>query len=858
MKEYVAETGGRYTYADDVLGLQELALSMTALLADCSAMILCGCEVDGAAISPGYVWLGGKVRRWEGCVDAAFPYYLYEHNSVESVAYAKQVNKRGRIAYLCVGGKSVPDTEDAVTGALPSYIELTREYAPRLRDKFFGKYAVLLEPLRSQKVLRDLTVGGRLTAAKDIESEASLVALGTDGYSLRQKITPTGGASLGLYKESSLLCEITVGADGVVAFTRRGELLATLSAQGLRCGYGHLTTARIGSLSLSGAAVCNVGDNDDRGAVKINVEGYEGGVSRYRDFEVYDGRRCAVPLFRTEGRTRSTTVDGALCVSNVTEGILLRHPYLASDPRLTGSLAWLDSNDEQIAAIGFTSGETFDLSLSSNVGNIMLCPREHVDVLGALRVNGADIATTYITQKSASEALAGKVDKVSGKGLSTEDFTPALRRKLESISTGGSVVGGPGYVTGDDIKGALGGKLSRSSNLGDVDDVPAARANLEVYAAGECDKRYFRVPGLLSEVISLSASEIEGMTPEQIIALREQKQQTVRDNIGAEKCGMSELRLSKAQDLADVADRKRARENLDVYSTAQIDGMLAGKLNSDSAYIGEVFTTGHKSKLEGIKTGNFPAEDAAGSSQTQVEGYVMTSAVKRELDKKSNLLLDNIPAEQKPEAAANIGVYTTSQADAKFAGIATLFQDYITLLVSQGKSTLEAQRLLREKLAAAGSKELTDNYLRKDSRLADLVVSKVEDKRLICNKLGAAYAEDFQPRLQDTGWLQMSNSGSGTDTRGFFIRQIGNIVSIQGYINTAQRDGSNWGGIVAVIPNKIEPPRYSVRCTAANWNDDHAYNRGCTFVVYGGTRQVHLFESGMYRVDVELNFTYFV
>lgn len=31
MKEYIAETGGRYTYSDDVLNLQELALSLTAL-----------------------------------------------------------------------------------------------------------------------------------------------------------------------------------------------------------------------------------------------------------------------------------------------------------------------------------------------------------------------------------------------------------------------------------------------------------------------------------------------------------------------------------------------------------------------------------------------------------------------------------------------------------------------------------------------------------------------------------------------------------------------------------------------------------------------------------------------------------
>ena len=62
MKEYVAETGGRYTYSDDILNLQELALSMSAIFDGCSDFIISGCMVDGAVISPGYVWLGGKVR----------------------------------------------------------------------------------------------------------------------------------------------------------------------------------------------------------------------------------------------------------------------------------------------------------------------------------------------------------------------------------------------------------------------------------------------------------------------------------------------------------------------------------------------------------------------------------------------------------------------------------------------------------------------------------------------------------------------------------------------------------------------------------------------------------------------------
>jgi hypothetical protein len=80
MKEYIAETGGRYTYSDDILNLQELALSMSAVFDGCSDFIISGCEIEGPRVSPGYVWLGGKVRRFDGCADAVYPYYIYEIN----------------------------------------------------------------------------------------------------------------------------------------------------------------------------------------------------------------------------------------------------------------------------------------------------------------------------------------------------------------------------------------------------------------------------------------------------------------------------------------------------------------------------------------------------------------------------------------------------------------------------------------------------------------------------------------------------------------------------------------------------------------------------------------------------------
>ena len=171
MKEYVAQTGGRYTYADDIENLQELALSITALFEGCEPFILCGCEVDALKISPGYLWLGGKIRRFEGCANAVFPYYLYEVNSSESVVYANEENKIGRTCHLCAGSGSIPTTPDALTGKAPRYIEVHEDYAPRLVDGLFGRYALMTNtPFARQTVRGDLTLTGAFTAQRNLAS----------------------------------------------------------------------------------------------------------------------------------------------------------------------------------------------------------------------------------------------------------------------------------------------------------------------------------------------------------------------------------------------------------------------------------------------------------------------------------------------------------------------------------------------------------------------------------------------------------------------------------------------------------------------------------------------------------------
>lgn len=860
MKEYIAETGGRYTYSDDILNLQELALSLTSLFSDCPAFIISGCRTEGSGITPGYVWLGGKIRYFEGIQSTVFPYYIYETNTNESVVYANEVNKRGRCCYLCTGGTSVPQVADPVTGLLPQYLEIGSNYAPRLTDKFFGRYALLLDgPASRQKVKKDVTFAGDVTVEKTLKSTKELSVLNDNGRSLRGRIKESGDGSLGAFLNDLLTAEITLNTDGSFSFLKGTTELARLDESGFCCELADVKRSRIGSVYVYQNHLINVGDDTDEGSVNINYCGYNQTTDRFRNFNVYDGKRCSVPLLQVEGRTKTTAVNGVFRVSGNGNCCILRNTSFAKgDPELTGSLEWQDRDGAAIASVGYVSTDTNDFTVSNLFGNLVLLPKGHIDLSGEVRVKGTDIYSIFVTQKNFTDALAKKVSAVSGKQLSTEDFTSEYKAKLDAISGGNIEEGGKGYVTASDVAEALKYKLNVNSNLSDLLDKGAARKNLSVYSKSETDGKYLTIGGKLTELVNLSADEINGMTPEQATARKAEKQAEIRVNLDAEKRGTGDLKLAKNANLSDLADKAQARKNISVYSVTEIDKMLEGKLGSDGAYTGAVFTEGMKQKLEGIKTGSFAYIDNNGVSQAQAEGYVLISNIVKELKKYAPRLLDGYNSSEKDSVAANIGVYTKTAADGKFASVEQLFQDYITYLVKSGKTTAQAQQTLRDKLDVHSKKEITDTYLRKDGKLSDLSLPDADAKKLACRTLGAAYADDYQTKLPDTGWLQMNNSGSATDTRQLFIRQIGNMVSIQGIINTSKRDGSNMGGVVAVIPNQIQPPKYGLRCALCDFDDDHKYNRGSSFIIRANSRSIQLYESGWYNVSTEINFTYFV
>ena len=134
MREYVAKTGGRYTYIEDFIGLQELSLSLASIFDGCKNFIVSGCKTSGTntnlSISAGYVYINGKIRHFEGkTIDLSTPFYIVEKNEPYDVSYAQNPTQLGYIEYGCEGVGEMP-----LDGR--QYIKITSTYIPRLKDEF--------------------------------------------------------------------------------------------------------------------------------------------------------------------------------------------------------------------------------------------------------------------------------------------------------------------------------------------------------------------------------------------------------------------------------------------------------------------------------------------------------------------------------------------------------------------------------------------------------------------------------------------------------------------------------------------------------------------------------------------------
>lgn len=412
MKEFNAQTGGRYTYVDDIVNLQELALAFASVFDECDNFIISGCEVSGTTISSGYVYINGKIRHFSGASGIVeWPQYLYESNRTETVAYASGDSKVGRNIYGCAIASEVPGTQDNLTGETPAFIKITSEGGMRMNDAFFGKYALLLQSAIGTQTVKDI-----VTFSKNVNVHGVLTtsnSLSIVNHQSVSQIFYSGDSLVVQSRVGQKRMHMTINSNDGFQFFIDNNPLCTIGANEIAFKKPVVaTTVTTGNICVKNNDIFNNGHADNNACVNINVTGYQDGASYYRNTIIGDGKRNAI--IKVTGSTKNVHIQGDLSIDS---------PAIASlSLRKNKLVQWLDGTDNQIAYVGYNNNSTFEVT--NTVASITISAIEFVNIAPAIKENGELLSEKYATRNYLTSELNKKAnaDNVYTKNASDDKY----------------------------------------------------------------------------------------------------------------------------------------------------------------------------------------------------------------------------------------------------------------------------------------------------------------------------------------------------------------------------------------------------------------------------------------------------
>lgn len=409
MKEFTSQTGGRYTYIDDMMNLQDLALAFASIFNDCDNFIISGCQVTGNTISAGYVYINGKIRYCSGISSASkWPMYIYESNYSEKVPYADSADKVGRNVYGCALASSVPTVNDSLTGAPPQSISISSDgSATRLQDAFIGKYGLLLNPSKtSQSVNKSVTFNGILTANAGVSSKSNIdlvrgSAKATLSYNASGALTIQSVVSNKTHK-------LTITEDGEFQFYANNVLLGTINSQGtsLKIAIASDIT-KGGNLVLTNNHLYNGGFASNDAAININVWGYNGRVTYYRNTNIGDGKGNII--MSVTGSNKNVIFNGPVNIAYANIPLTFSHPTLSkTDKTLTHYCLWRDKSGNSLGVMGYTTNTDFHWHIKNYIGSVQI--DNDVYITGSLYVKGTNVLESLVSNSTFNTAINKKAN----------------------------------------------------------------------------------------------------------------------------------------------------------------------------------------------------------------------------------------------------------------------------------------------------------------------------------------------------------------------------------------------------------------------------------------------------------------
>lgn len=410
MKEFSAQTGGRYTYVDDIVNLQDLSLAFASIFSNCDNFIISGCEISGTSISEGYVYINGKIRRFTGVSGiTTWPQYIYESNKTETVAYASGSDKVGRNIYGCAIATTIPTALDPLTGATPSFIKLTSGGGLTMNDALFGKYALLLKSAAGQQTVSDVVtfnnnvnVNGALTT----KGRASLI----NGSAVCQMYYSGENLVIQSQVSSGAVYRFVVTNGTGFQFYINGSVVYTVSNSRLATPLPIVTPECVaGNIGIEGSNIINKGHASDTACININMTGYAGGTEYYRDTYIGNGKGSAI--IAITGSTGAVQINGRVSIKSSTVQALILQCSLSKDNvALRKTVVWSDSNNDQIAYIGYNQTANNIFEIKNVIANIAITGADAVDIGPAIKENGVLLSTKYATNDNLTKALSAKAD----------------------------------------------------------------------------------------------------------------------------------------------------------------------------------------------------------------------------------------------------------------------------------------------------------------------------------------------------------------------------------------------------------------------------------------------------------------
>jgi hypothetical protein len=455
MKEFAAQTGGRYTYIDDVLNLQNLALAFASIFDECDNFIVKGCKVTGASISDGYVYINGKLRYFPGASNCTWPQYIYEANSTESVAYENGTDKVGRNVYGCAIAKKVPTVNDPLTGSIPQYILISSSGGTQMKDALFGKYSLILNSAYGTQDVNgvvnftgNINVAGAILSKNrvTVQSGNSVGQMYYDGnnFVVQSKIGTGASYKIVLSNDNGFVFYV----DNDILFSANNQLISLKKPVTANSGL-------FGNVKITNNHIYNDFLSSDNATIYINCLGYNGGSANFRNTNIGNGKGSII--LSVNGKSSLVSIYGQLTISgSAFAGLTLQGAYAKTNNSLRKIISWTDSASSQIGYIGYNSTANKVFEIYNDLESISITGSGFVNIGPVIKENGILLSDKYV-QKTTIETELKKYVKKDDVFTST-DVNKTFAKLSEGLSQ---------FVAGTITKSSLRAQIDAVS----IDDV---------------------------------------------------------------------------------------------------------------------------------------------------------------------------------------------------------------------------------------------------------------------------------------------------------------------------------------------------------------------------------------------------